>query len=253
MSDLMTSPSTAGYAARCPLPAPVELRLLGAVDVAGVVPRAKHAPVQQVELVALLALHPGVTAVEIAEALWPERRVSVETVTQRVSQARVWLGRAADGSLRVARADTFGRYRLHADVGTDWHRFRALVELGDPGAALQLVRAQPFAGTSPAAYAWAGLDCAEMIATIHDTAHQLAGARWGAGDITGARVVIAQGLRVEPSSRVLRRMAIELEMGAGNPNAAARQGLHHTRLTGEDASDLIPATFTARSRLCRTP
>ena len=66
------------------------------------------------ELVAYLAMHPdGATTDAFATALWPERRVPLQTLANRLSEARKALGAASDGRPRLRKE---GRRHLIVEV-----------------------------------------------------------------------------------------------------------------------------------------
>lgn len=183
------------------------------------------------EFVAYLALHPGATANQIDEAMWPGRRVAKTTRNPFISRVRQWLGRTPDGQPYLPLVADGGRYRLAAEVTCDWHDFvrlaRGSLAGGSDGAddldeALQLVRGRPFLGVDPATYTWAEADMQEMISAIVDVAHVLSVARFDAGDYRGAQQAASKGLLVEPCSELLYRDAIRAAATRGDHQEAER-------------------------------
>ncbi|MFZ5872010.1 MAG: AfsR/SARP family transcriptional regulator, partial [Actinomycetota bacterium] len=177
------------------------------------------------ELVAYLALHPGASAHEVDEALWPGHRVPKNTRNPFISRVRQWLGRTPDGKPYLPLVADGGEYRLRPEVTCDWHDFLRLARRGlsrgpdgvdDLGAALDLVRARPFLGIDPATYTWAEADIQEMISAIVDVAHVLSVARCELGDYRGAQEAAARGLHVEPCSELLYRDAIRAAGARGD-------------------------------------
>ena len=198
--------------------APPRVLLLGTVYVDGAddaaAPRRRR---RATELVAYLALHPGATAAQIDEALWPGRRVSKNTRNPFVSRVRQWLGRTAEGELFLPMVADGSEYRLWPEVTCDWHDFLCLARRGlskgpdgveDLASALELVRGRPFLGIDPATYTWAEVDIQEMISAIVDVAHVLSATRCDAGDYRGGEEAAARGLLVDTCSELLYQDAI---------------------------------------------
>ena len=212
--------------------APPRVLLLGTVYVDGaddaVAPRRRR---RATELVAYLALHPGATAHQIDEALWPGRRVSKNTRNPFVSRVRQWLGRTVEGELFLPLVADGSEYRLRPEVTCDWHDFLRLARRGlsrgpdgveDLASALELVRGRPFLGIDPATYTWAEGDIQEMISAIVDVAHVLSATRFSAGDYRGAEEAAAKGLRVDSCSELLYRDAIRAATERGDCQEAER-------------------------------
>ena len=82
-----------------------------------------------------------------ATALWPERRVPVQTLANRLSETRRALGLAGDGRPRLRK---MGRRHLIVDAETDWDQFKDLSGAEQGPAcwrkALALVRGRPLDG-----------------------------------------------------------------------------------------------------------
>ena len=129
-----------------------------------------------------------------------------------ISRARTWLGRTDAGEpYLMTFAESEGRLRLRAEVGSDWADFQRLAELGlaDPEdtehltAALALVRGRPFGAVASRELPWADLHINEMISLISDVAHALAVRHERAGRRSAARDAALRGLRTESESEVL--------------------------------------------------
>jgi nucleoid-associated protein YgaU/DNA-binding SARP family transcriptional activator len=183
------------------------------------------------ELIAYLALHPGASAHEIDEALWPGKRIEKTTRNPFISRARQWLGRSAEGEPYLPLAVDGGNYQLRPDVSCDWHDFVRFSQLGLTSgadgdmalaAALDLVRGRPFLGVDPATYTWAEADAQEMISAVVDVAHVLAVTRCDTGDYRGAQEAAARGLLAEPCSELLYRDAIRAAAAAGDKDEVER-------------------------------
>jgi nucleoid-associated protein YgaU len=206
--------------------------LLGSVTVDGAhddaVPNRRR---RLTELVAYLALHPGASYHEIDEALWPGQRVVTDTRNALVSRARRWLGQTPDGQPYLPPVAAEGDYRLHPAVGCDWHDFTHHARLGlhaegggeaPLATALALVRGRPFLGVDPRDYAWAEADTQQMISTVVDVAHVLAGIRLEAGDHRGAQHAAVRGLLAEPCSELLYRDALRAASLRGDHDEVTR-------------------------------
>jgi DNA-binding SARP family transcriptional activator len=183
------------------------------------------------ELIAYLALHPGASAHEIDEALWPGKRIEKTTRNPFISRARQWLGRSAEGEPYLPLVVDGGNYQLRPDVSCDWHDFVRFSQLGLTSgadgdmalaAALDLVRGRPFLGVDPATYTWAEADAQEMISAVVDVSHVLSVARCDAGDYRGAQEAASRGLLAEPCSELLYRDAIRAAGAAGDSDEVER-------------------------------
>ena len=170
------------------------------------------------ELLAYLALHPGASANEIDEALWPGQRITKVARNSVMSRARSWLGTDSDGEPHLALVGEHGDYRLHG-VSSDWSDFLDLAraglsaevdELGVLNAleqAMSLVRARPFLGIDPATYLWAEADTQEMISTVVDVAHVLSLTHLSQGNFFAAQSRDAPVGAVQLESGLLGRDA----------------------------------------------
>jgi nucleoid-associated protein YgaU len=153
----------------------------------------------------------GADAQMIDEALWPDTRVTEPARQLTISRARRWLGTRPDGAPWLPDVGADLAYRLADGYLFDWHLFRRLRSRGESrGAAgaddlreaLRLVRGAPLDGAdrvrAPGTrnpYPWlpeSDLHPDHLLATIVDTAHQLAELSLAAGDPAGARWAVRQ-------------------------------------------------------------
>ena len=200
----------------------VEIRVLGRIEVAGIerIERSKS-----MELLVFLALHPrGVDAEQLWEALWPETPLNRGTLHTTVSVARSRLGAAPGGEPGFPPARD-GIYRLHPEVGLDWARFQALVELAERleedgvvplRTAVELVRGIPFESAAARSYDWAAPHRMEMESAIADASERLAELYLRLGDPTGARWAARRGLVASPYDERLYRVLMLAAHAAGS-------------------------------------
>ncbi|WP_030697761.1 LysM peptidoglycan-binding domain-containing protein [Streptomyces albidoflavus] len=192
--------------------------LLGPVSVDGAAGRIDSSRRNAgTELVAFLALNPGVDHHAIDDALWPGRLVGKEMRNAVVSRTRSWLGKDTDGHLHFPRVQDAGdsRYRLGPQVSCDWTRFQHLARTGLAhhdedgtlalGHALSLVRGRPFGGIDPTRYAWAEPAIQEMVSAIVDVAYELSTRCREASDFPGALWAARRGLLAAEESELLHR------------------------------------------------
>ncbi|WP_042422248.1 LysM peptidoglycan-binding domain-containing protein [Streptacidiphilus anmyonensis] len=197
-----------------------EIRLLGPVDVTGLGSSGRGR--RLAEVAAFLYLRPNRTRDNLAEAMSPNAPWTEKSVTQRIHDLRNLLGNAPDGTPRLARNARDGVLPTMTGVRSDWARFCKLAERGllagpagvdDLEAALALVRARPFAGSTAR---WSMPDAQEMVSRIVDTAHTIARYRTDTGHYDQARAAIAVGIDVEPAAEMLYRDWLALEAACGN-------------------------------------
>ena len=101
--------------------------LLGRVEVVNVAGKCTEQRIARLtEAVAYLALNPGATREELAEAIWQGRRVEQSTKWNLVSRVRTWLGVDESGQhyLQTVQGHGVERLRLAPAITTDWHDFR---------------------------------------------------------------------------------------------------------------------------------
>jgi hypothetical protein len=199
---------------------PVEIGLLGHLEVQAPGPLEPDRLALATELVVYLAAHPdGVHTNVLTGAVWP-RGVSSEVRDAALSRVHAWLGTDEQGQPNLV-TDESGRLRLGPGARVDWQVFRALfarasqaATASDPAAeagclerALTLVRGQFLDGRDPARYAWLATDEIEyeVTAAVADAAHRLSALRLAAGDPDGAMEAAQAGLRLAFNDEILWR------------------------------------------------
>jgi LysM domain len=207
---------------------PVEVQLLGALDVDAPGPIEPERRELATELVALLALNPdGVHPNVISSALWP-RGVDEPVRDATLAHAQGWLGRDSAGRPRL-RKDGEGRWVLDEDVRCDWQVFAALAARADATddladaeelreRALSLVIGRAFESLPSGRYAWLARLGSErdIRSTVVSTAHRLAEQRHGRGDLVGAQQAARAGLRLLPEAELLWRDLLAAVAGQGD-------------------------------------
>ncbi len=241
-----------------PQVAPV-VRVLGSVQIEGArgqVEPSKRARLS--ELIAFLALNPGVDHVQIDEAIWPGRRPedNLNTRNTATSKARAWLGRTASQQDYLPRHAAATGYALSEEVRTDWALWQELVgdavvtaATEDLDAALALVRGRPFEGVHPRRYAWADTLRQQMTAHIVDAAYELARRRLLSGRWQAAEAATVVGLMVEPAWEPLWRLRIMAAHEARNLSAVTEAVARMLVITDTVTGDLEPATLELLSAL----
>ena len=199
---------------------PVEIGLLGHVEVQAPGPLEPDRLALATELVVYFAAHPdGVHTNVLTGAVWP-RGVSPEVRDAALSRVHAWLGTDEAGQPNLV-TDPSGRLRLGPGARVDWQVFRALfirasqaAAASDPAAeagylerALTLVRGQFLDGRDPARYAWLATDEIEyeVTAAVADAGHRLSGLRLAVGDADGAMEAARAGLRLAFNDEILWR------------------------------------------------
>jgi hypothetical protein len=199
---------------------PVEIGLLGHLEVQASGPLEPDRLALATELVVYLAAHPdGVHTNVLTGAVWP-RGVSNEVRDAALSRVHAWLGTDEQGQPNLV-TDESGRLRLGPGARVDWQVFRALfarasqaaaaseeaAEAGYLERALTLVRGQFLDGRDPARYAWLATDEIEyeVTAAVADAAHRLSALRLAAGDPDGAMEAARAGLRLAFNDEILWR------------------------------------------------
>jgi hypothetical protein len=199
---------------------PVEIGLLGHLEVQAPGPLEPDRLALATELVVYLAAHPdGVHTNVLTGAVWP-RGVSNEVRDAALSRVHAWLGTDEQGQPNLV-TDESGRLRLGPGARVDWQVFRALfarasqaaaaseeaAETGYLERALTLVRGQFLDGRDPARYAWLATDeiVYEVTAAVADAAHRLSALRLAAGDPDGAMEAARAGLRLAFNDEILWR------------------------------------------------
>lgn len=203
---------------------PPRIQLLGPVHLLNTTGRQPQSPARTLELITVLALHPWPTSELLDAAMWPDTRVTATKRNGPVTQARGWLGTAADGHPYLCHIDQ-GGYALAEEVRTDWQVFLELTADHTPASlirALRLVTGQPVTGINPTRYAWAESDRQEMIVAVCDAAHTLANRALADGDSRTAAWAAAKGTMADPGSERLWRDALHAAQHDTDPSIAAR-------------------------------
>lgn len=184
----------------------MSVRLLGPVELHGIAtPRRTPA----FQTLVYLALHRrGVTAEQLATALWPDEIAANKTIRNRVAEARAVVGGLiSDGP----------GWRLDESIGSDWQLFQTLAggSHDDQLAALDLVRGQPFDGIPDE---WVDLEMfrTDMVAAIIDLAADVADRALAAGQPAVAFRAARAGLRACPYEERLFRLAMQAADAEGS-------------------------------------
>ena len=235
----------------------IEVEVLGSVQVVGAPESFRHRR-RLTELVTFLAMHPeGATTDAFATALWPERRVPMQTLANRLSETRRALGAAADGRPRLRK---HGKRHLIVEAETDWDRFRELAsDQSDADSwrrALSLVRGRPFDGLDRGE--WAQLE--GIVAAIEATVVGVA-CRLGEHAMAHAKPDLAhwaalQGLLVSPWDERLYRLLMRAADGLGNRggvDAALRNLGLALELEGDPLLGIHPETSALYRSLTSRP
>jgi nucleoid-associated protein YgaU len=203
--------------------ADINLNLLGPIRVEGI--GGRPLTPRTVELLVYLALHGPATGPDLDEMIWNGERGNPNTRNVFIRRARDRLG---DDVLPPVGPD--GHFRLGEGIGTDWGSFQHHLaqavaiegqeQIHELAAAMALVRDRPFRGIGPTAYAWADHDIQTMAGTITDAAILLARIHNEAGRHRDAIAVATLGLRVEPCSEELQKIAINATFAQSGPKEA---------------------------------
>jgi DNA-binding SARP family transcriptional activator len=252
-----TPPTTKIHNGAAPA-APLEVRVLGKIDLHGV---ARIHRAKALELIIYLALHPtGVDLDRLWEALWPERPLNRPTLHTTVSIARSHLGHGPDGTPYLP-SSRDGLYRLSATISVDWTRFQTLTHLAatDPDRATQalhqaldLVRGTPLESASPRGYEWALVHRTEMESAIGEAAEQLARRSLDTHDHADATWAARRGLLASPYDERLYRQLMLAAYNAGNPagvDAIMRELIQVLDAEAEPLDDLHPDTIALYKKL----
>ena len=229
-----------------PRTVPIEVAVLGNVQVNGA-PESFRYRRRLTELVAFLAMHPeGATTDAFATALWPERRVPLQTLANRLSETRRALGIAGDGRPRLRKQ---GRRHLIVEAETDWDRFRDLASQGrGPDCwrkALALVRGRPFDGLDRGEWAQLEGHMAAVEASVVEVACRLGEHALGRAEAGLAHWAALQGLLVSPWDERLYRLWMRAADALGNRggvDAALRSLALALELEGDPLLGIHPET-----------
>lgn len=224
-------------------PGPVEVRVLGPLEVHGAAGQAPRK--QALDVLVHLAMHRRrpIPSDELFEAVWPSSGYNSRTLRNRVSEVRGYIPPGVDF--------TRGGYQLPDLVQTDWQRFQALAQ-GDAHAqrcALQLVRGRPFEGST---LDWMHLEghFAEMEAAIVDLALDVGQRALLAQQYDLAREACYAGLRGCPYDERLYRIGMEAAAAVG-ATAEVRELRRRLEMILEEEvdDDIQPATDELYRRL----
>jgi hypothetical protein len=223
----------------------VEVRVLGPIELVGLVGRTGRRAVD--ELLVFLALHPGqvFSSAELRSRIWayPRREPTAKDFRNTLYYLRKALPPGA--------YETTPRGpKLTEVVSTDWGLLLSLVDdTGDARSesltrALGNVRGHPFAEATgrgdDSPYDWAYRErlAPEMEATVEKVAHELATAMLEEEDTEHARWAIDRGFRCVPESLLL--YGDLLRVGAARDGAAGveRAMGEARRILGDDATTL---------------
>ncbi|WBQ01819.1 hypothetical protein [Kribbella sp. CA-293567] len=204
-------------------PAPVEVDLLGPVEVDASGELDPGRVALSTEIVAFLAsqdygVHPNV----LAGAIWP-RGISDELRNAALEHTRKWVG------VDAMYADESGRWLLNRSiVRVDWDVFRTLAKqaslMDDPRAplstALSLVHGQSWSNLPAGRYSWLAASGIErkMAEAVVDAALKLAEAGLSHNDGNLARTALQTGLSFSPASEDLWRATLRLAAHFGTTN-----------------------------------
>ena len=194
-------------AASAALPA-MSVNVLGPVELHGIEePTPRRTPIFRT--LVYLAMHRrGVTAEQLATALWPDELAAGRTVRNRIAEARALVGGAITNG---------PGWQLEERIGCDWQQFQALA-VGSPAqqaAALDLVRGQPFDGFADE---WVDVEMlrSDMIAAIIDLTVAVAERALADDDPTLAFRAARTGLRASPYEERLFRLAMQAADAEGS-------------------------------------
>jgi DNA-binding SARP family transcriptional activator len=238
---------------------PIEIAVLGNVQIDGA-PESFRYRRRLTELVAFLAMHPeGATTDTFATALWPERRVPVQTLANRLSETRRALGLANDGRPRLRK---MGRRHLIVDAETDWDRFKDLSGAGrGPQSwrrALALVRGRPLDGLDRGEWSQMEGFTAAIEAAVVEAACRLGEHSLSSREAGLAHWAALQGLLCAPWDERLYRLLMRAADGMGNRggvDVALRSLAVALDLEGDPLLGIHPETSALYRRLtsrCRT-
>jgi DNA-binding SARP family transcriptional activator len=229
----------------------LQVNVLGAVKVLGGASSFDRRP-KLTELVVYLAMHPeGATTDAWATALWPDRRMPVSTLSNRLSEARLALGIASDGYAHVRKKGN--RYSLGPDLVTDWERFRALAAAEDPASwrkALDLIRGRPFEGLRETQWTLIEGVIPAMESTVVELACRLAEVLLANGAPEGAEGAARRALLVCPWDERLYRVLMRGADALGN-RAGVDAALRHLGRVLENKGDPLNSVHPDTAALYR--
>jgi DNA-binding SARP family transcriptional activator len=229
----------------------LQVNVLGAVKVLGGASSFDRRP-KLTELVVYLAMHPeGATTDAWATALWPDRRMPVSTLSNRLSEARLALGIASDGYAHVRKIGN--RYSLGPDLVTDWEQFRSLADSANPAAwrqALELVRGRPFEGLRETQWTLIEGVIPAMESTVVELACRLAEVLLANGGAEGAEWAARRAMLVCPWDERLYRVLMRGADALGN-RAGVDAALRHLGRVLENKGDPLNSVHPDTASLYR--
>ncbi len=229
----------------------VEVRLLGPVEIVGA-PGPFDRP-KTVETVVYLALNrDGAAKALWAEALWPQRTPSANSLNTALWQARRALGVSSSGTRHLPASGSV-RLRLAGSVRTDVERFEMLVGEGTKRSlveALSLVRGRLFAGLGDPD--WLVLDghAGRLEGAVASAALALGEMTLREQDPATASWAARQGLSAVPYDERLYRLAMRAAAMEGNNGAVSSLFDELCRVLEVDPSSLrglAPETISLRT------
>jgi hypothetical protein len=231
---------------------PIEVAILGPTEIRGVETSLRTRPLLT-ELVVFLALHPsGALTRTWSSALWPDRLVPTQTISNRLSEARQLLGLGPDDLPRLRRDGD--RHRL-ADVTTDWSRFRRLADSDDPESwrgALELVRGRPLADLGQGQWTVMEGFVTEIEQSVVECGLALGRALLRTGEPDGAQWAAQMALRCAPWDERLHRILMRAADACGN-RQGIESALQHLALVleidGDPLHGVHPQTAALYARL----
>jgi DNA-binding SARP family transcriptional activator len=229
----------------------VYVRLLGPVDVVGA-PGPFDRP-KVVESLAYLTVHPeGASKTAWSTALWPDRRMSPNSLNTSLWQLRRALGADSAGGRRLP-ASRSRRLRLAAGVCSDLERFEALASDPSPASArqaLELVRGRPFDGLGDPDWLVLEGHAARVESLVVATALRIAEAALDAGDPDRANGAARRAILASPYDERLYRVLMLAASESGN-SGGVKAAMHELcRALGVcEPSLLSPATLETYRRL----
>lgn len=217
--------------ARVTAKCPIEVQLLTPrprIRGLGKQPTSKVAAV-----IGYLAYHRTISSQTVREHFWPAS-TSRSTADNAMSQVRQLLGTSAEGTHRLTIAINSGRYELSDEVGCDWTKATALIELARTRCgqdAMDLLRAGleqadgRFAADADRNFGWLHDDYqvySVIERTLIDAADRLGELALDASDHALARWAADKGLAIVPGQEPLRRIEMRAAAGLGDLEALRR-------------------------------
>lgn len=221
----------------------VLVRVLGQIDVAG-----GHRPLKPKQLAVLtfVATHPGCSAEQLEEALWPE---PIETSRHRLHIALSQV-RSALGADQLPNFDEASGYRVATTVRTDLDLFEhrvACAEGRSPAEAIEILRGAldlvtgpPFTYRSRGRQSFTWIDTEHWMSKTEAAIVKAAWTMWQLcseiGDCDGAVWAAHQGLSASPTNTELTNCLMRAHVARGDRSAA--ETVYRSHLRALDQLDL---------------